>query len=71
MAPTLGPGARPRQRNGQQSGALGRASLGEKPPGANKNRTQREFPLMRSVIFLILGVPIPIILLVAMCTHHL
>jgi len=26
---------------------------------------------MRSVIFLILGVPIPIILLVAMCTHHL
>jgi len=26
---------------------------------------------MRSLIFLILGVPIPIILLVAFCTHHL
>ena len=37
---------------------------------ANKNRTQRELPLMRSIIFLVLGVPIPIILLVAMCTHH-
>jgi hypothetical protein len=27
-------------------------------------------PTMRSIILLALGVPIPVILLLAMCTHH-
>jgi len=27
--------------------------------------------LMRSVLLLVLGVPIPVILLLALCTHHL
>jgi len=27
--------------------------------------------LMRSVLLLVLGVPIPVILLLAFCTHHL
>jgi hypothetical protein len=38
------------------------------PPGARSKTTKGG--TMRSVLLYLLGVPIPIILLLAMCTHH-
>jgi hypothetical protein len=39
-------------------------------PGAGWFQPSNEAHLMRSLLLLFLGVPIPIILLLAMCTHH-
>ena len=35
------------------------------------SETQRKAASMRSILLYAIGIPIPIILLLAMCTHHL
>jgi hypothetical protein len=51
-----------------------RESVAARPPGAggglivNLRRTRKK--TMRSILLMFLGVPLPIILLLAFCTHH-
>jgi hypothetical protein len=54
--------AGPRSRNGQERARKGCVEQG--------SVQQSKEVLMRSVLLYLIGIPIPIILLLALCTHH-
>jgi hypothetical protein len=61
-----------------ESGSLdGRARTKEPPrhggvygPGSDLGRDTRPEAFMRSILLFAIGIPVPIILLLAFCTHH-
>jgi hypothetical protein len=47
------------------------ARLWNYPTGSDLSDDEFGVSLMRSMLLLLIGIPIPIILLLALCTHHL